>query len=89
MKFDKQMDVKTTFLNGHLEKCIYMMQPDGLIKKGQEHMLCKFKRSIYGLKQASRPWNTRFDQAIKSYGFDHVLMSLVCTKSVMEAWWCS
>ena len=33
-------------------------------------MLYKLKRSIYGLKQASRSWNTRFDQAIKSYGFD-------------------
>ena len=46
-----------------------MMQLDGFIEKGQEHMLCKLKRSIYGLKQASRSWNTRFDQAIKSYGF--------------------
>ena len=27
------------------------------------------KRSIYGLKQASRSWNIRFDQAIKSFGF--------------------
>ena len=65
-----QMDVKTAFLNGHLEECIYMMQPDGFIEKGQEHMLCKLKRSIYGLKQASRSWNTHFDQAIKSYDFD-------------------
>ena len=47
-----------------------MMQSDGFIEKGQEHMLCKLKRSIYGLKQASRSWNTRFDQTIKSYGFD-------------------
>ena len=47
-----------------------MMQPDGFIENGQEHMLCKLKRSIYGLKQASRSWNTRFDQVINSYGFD-------------------
>ena len=33
-------------------------------------MLCKLKKSIYGLKQASRSWNIRFDQAIKSFGFD-------------------
>ena len=65
-----QMGVKTAFLNGHLEECIYMMQPDGFMEKGQERMLYKLKRSIYGLKQASRSWNTRFDQAIKSYGFD-------------------
>ena len=32
-------------------------------------MVCKLKRSIYGLKQASRSWNIRFDQAIKLFGF--------------------
>ncbi|KAH9704344.1 hypothetical protein KPL70_011418 [Citrus sinensis] len=64
-----QMDVKTAFLNGHLEENIYMQQPDGFIQRGQEHMVCKLQRSIYGLKQASRSWNIRFDQAIKSLGF--------------------
>ena len=29
-----KMDIKTTFLNGHLEECIYIMQPDGFIGKG-------------------------------------------------------
>ena len=60
-----QMNVKTTFLNGNLEEEIYMMQPEGFIAKNQERMVCKLKRSIYGLKQASRSWNIRFDQAIK------------------------
>ena len=68
-----KMDIKTAFLNGHLDECIYMMQPDGFIEKGQEYMLCKLKRSIYGLKKASRSWNTFFDQAIKYYGFDQCL----------------
>ena len=26
--------------------------------------------SIYGLKQASRSWNLRFDETIKTYGFE-------------------
>ena len=33
-------------------------------------MVCKLHRSIYGLKQASRSWNIRFDQVIKLYGFE-------------------
>ena len=68
-----QMDVKTAFLNGELEEDIYMQQPKGFIALGQEHMVCKLHRSIYGLKQASRSWNNRFDQVIKLYGFEKSL----------------
>jgi hypothetical protein len=64
-----QMDVKTAFLNGHLEEEIYMSQPDGFIEKGNQGKVCKLKRSIYGLKQASRQWNILFDNSITSYGF--------------------
>ncbi|KAA0058368.1 gag/pol protein [Cucumis melo var. makuwa] len=65
-----QMDVKTAFLNDNLEESIFMSQPEGFITQGQEQKVCKLNRSIYGLKQASRSWNIRFDTAIKSYGFD-------------------
>ena len=50
-----------------------MIQPEGFIAKNQEHMVCKLKMSIYGLKQASRSWNVKFDQAIKSFGFEKTL----------------
>ena len=68
-----QMNFKTAFLNGNLEEEIYMMQPKDFIAKNQEHMICKLTRSIYGLKQASRSWNIRFDQAIKSFSFEQNL----------------
>ena len=45
-----QMDVKTVFLNDNLEEDIYMGQLEEFIAKGQEHMICKLQRSIYGLK---------------------------------------
>ncbi|KAK4847407.1 hypothetical protein QYF36_001527 [Acer negundo] len=64
-----QMDVKTTFLNGSLDKSIYMMQPEGFIEKSQEERVCKLQKSIYGLKQAYRSWNIKFDQAMKGFGF--------------------
>ena len=65
-----QMDVKTTFLNGNLEESIYMMQLEGFMSPDQEQKVCKLQRSIYGLKQASRSWNIRFDYVIKTYGFE-------------------
>ncbi|KAA0040446.1 gag/pol protein [Cucumis melo var. makuwa] len=62
-----------TFLNGNLEETIYMQQSEGFIILSQEQKVCKLNRSIYGLKQASRSWNIRFDTAIKSYGFDQIV----------------
>ena len=64
-----QMDVKTAFLNGNLKEEISIMQPEGFTAKNQEHMVYKLKRYIYGLKQASRSWNIRFDQAIQVIWF--------------------
>ena len=48
-----QIDVKTVFLNGDLEKNVYIAQPKGFVMKGKERMGCRLKKSIYGLKQAS------------------------------------
>ena len=63
-----QMDVKTAFLNGFLKEELYMMQPEGFVNQGA-NKVCKLQRSIYGLVQASRSWNIRFDELIKAYGF--------------------
>jgi len=47
-----KMDVKTVFLNGNLEENVYMDQPVGFIEEGKEYIVCKLKKSIYGLKHA-------------------------------------
>nr|GFB17388.1 retrotransposon protein, putative, Ty1-copia subclass [Tanacetum cinerariifolium] len=64
-----QMDVKTAFLNGYLNEEVYMEQPEGFVNSKYLNRVCKLKRSIYGLKQASRKWNKRFDDEIKKFGF--------------------
>ena len=65
----QQMDVKIAFLNGFLEEELYMMQPEDFVDPKGANKVCKLERSIYGLVQASRSWNKRFDSVIKAFGF--------------------
>ena len=70
----QQMDVKTAFLNGDLEEEVYMKQPEGFSSSEGEHLVCKLKKSIYGLKQASRQWYLKFHDVISSFGFEENIM---------------
>ena len=45
------------------------MQPEGFVNPKNADRVCKLQRSIYGLVQASRSWNIRFDEMIKAFGF--------------------
>ena len=67
-----QMDVKTAFFNEKLDEKIYIDQPLCFEFKGQERKVCKLKRSIYGLKQASRQWNIKFHLVVLNEGFKMV-----------------
>ncbi|PNX87842.1 retrotransposon protein putative Ty1-copia subclass, partial [Trifolium pratense] len=64
-----QMDVKTAFLNGELKEEVYMTQPEGFTSLSDHNKVCKLQRSIYGLKQASRSWNIRFNNTIEKFNF--------------------
>ena len=46
----EQLDAKTTFLHGDLEEEIYMHQLEGYEVKGKENLVCRLKKSLYGLK---------------------------------------
>ena len=65
----EQMDVKTTFLHRDLEEEIYMKQPKGFMVKGKNELVCRLKKSLYGLKQSPRMWYQKFDTYIWRLGF--------------------
>ena len=66
----ENMDVDTAFLNSNIQEEIYMRQPQGFEQYGAngEELVCNLKKSIYGLKQASRNWNETIDQWMREYG---------------------
>lgn len=61
-----QFDVKTAFLNGTLEEVIYMECPQCLNIKDNE-VVCRLKKSLYGLKQASLVWNKEFSKCLQRF----------------------
>ena len=72
-----QVDVTTAFLNGTLEEEVYMKQSEGFSKEGEEHLVCKLKKSIYGLKQSPRCWNMALDSYLRELGFKQSTSDLV------------
>lgn len=68
----EHLDVQTAFLNATLKEDIYMKQPEyyEIHSKDGKELVCKLKKSIYGLKQASNEWNKEVSNTIQSFGFN-------------------
>ena len=62
----EQLDVKTAFLHGDLDEKIFMEQPEGFKVRGKENMVCKLKKSLYGLKQVPRQCYKKFESFMMS-----------------------
>lgn len=44
--------MKTAFLNGDIKENVYVSQPEGFEKVGQESKVYKLLKALYGLRQA-------------------------------------
>ena len=62
------MDVKSAFLHGYLEEEIYMKQPEGFID--DPSLVCKLRKSLYGLKQTPMAWYSKMDAFLISQKFE-------------------
>ncbi|KAJ0851977.1 putative RNA-directed DNA polymerase [Helianthus annuus] len=64
-----QFNVKSAFLNGVLKEEVYVMQPPGFEKKGEEHKILILHKALYGFKQAPRAWYSRIDGYLVHIGY--------------------
>ena len=62
------MDIKNVFLHEDLAEEVYIEQPPGFVAQGESGLVCKLRRSLYGLKQSPRAWFSRFISAVQEFG---------------------
>ncbi|RVW85438.1 Retrovirus-related Pol polyprotein from transposon RE1 [Vitis vinifera] len=63
-----QLDIKNVFLHGDLAEEVYMEQPPGFVAQGESGLVCRLRRSLYGLKQSPRAWFSRFSSVVQEFG---------------------
>ena len=64
----RQLDIKGAYLNGILEETVYMKQPKGFIRAGDEDKVCKLHESLCGLKESGRVWHQTLKE-LEKMGF--------------------
>ena len=63
------LDVKKPFLHGDLDEEIYMDQLEGFVQGCGKRLVCKLRKSFYGLKQLPKQWYKKFDSFMVSQNF--------------------
>jgi hypothetical protein len=84
-----QMDVKNSFLNGHLKENVFISQLEGFAMKGQEHKVWKLIKSLYGLQQAPWEWYEKLTKHILKLNFKHFnIDDATCLSRKLEKLFC-
>jgi Reverse transcriptase (RNA-dependent DNA polymerase) len=63
------MDVKNAFLQGNLEEEVYMTLPPCHKNTSDPSLVCKLRKTIYGLKQSPRVWYAKLNSFLLKNNF--------------------
>ena len=77
-----QLDVKSAFLHGELKEEVYVQQPIGFGKLGEEEKVYRLKKALYRLKQEPRAWYNKIETYFLCNDFERCFCELTLfTKS--------
>lgn len=65
----RQLDIKNEFMHGDLQEEVFMKQPQGFVDASHPTYECKLIKSLYGLRQAPREWNSKFTSYLVALQF--------------------
>jgi hypothetical protein len=66
------MDVHNAFLQGDLFEEVYMTLPPRFCSQGdmcKNNLVCRLRKSFYGLKQISKQWNFKLTNSLICHGY--------------------
>ena len=66
-----QVDIRQAYVQAEINTDLYMRTPPGVpeFDSNGDRLVCKLKRSLYGLKQAGREWAALFASFLLQWGF--------------------
>ena len=65
-----QLDIKKAFLHGNLAEEVYLEQPPRFVAQGEFELVCRLRRSLYGLIQFPQAWFGRFSSVVQEFGMN-------------------
>jgi hypothetical protein len=63
------IDIQQAFIRAKVQEEIYMLQPEGHVKKGKERCVCRLNKGLYGICQAARGFQLFLRESLMKIGF--------------------